>query len=379
MVQEGVKRMKVLVTGGAGFIGSHTVDLLIENGYEVVILDNLEPQVHGNKKPDYINPDAKFVLGDVTNTNVWKKVLKDVDAVVHLAAMVGVGQSMYQPTRYLSVNTLGTAKFYETLLKNIELRKKIQKIVVASSMSVYGEGAYECKNCGMVYPGLRPKEQLEKKDWEIHCPKCNEYVKPIPTSEDKPPLNLSTYALSKYDQERMSLNYGFAFGIPTAALRYFNVYGPRQSLSNPYTGVCAIFSSRIKNNNPPIIYEDGKQTRDFIYVEDVAKANLLCLEKFDGIDVFNVGTGKSTSILEIADLLIKLHDSKVKPRIKGEFRLGDVRHAFGDVSKIKKELGFVARVSLKEGFKKLIEWSETQEAIDKFEEAEKERIKYFGG
>lgn len=371
--------MKVLVTGGAGFIGSHTVDLLVEGRYDVVILDNLESQVHGNKKPDYVNQKAEFILGDVTNTDVWKKVLNGIDAVFHLAAMVGVSQSMYQPVRYLNVNTIGTARFYKTLLKNTEIRKRIQKIVVASSMSIYGEGGYECKNCGIVYPGLRTEKQLEKKDWEIHCPKCGEYVKPIPTNEDKPPLNLSTYALSKYDQERMSLNYGFALGIPTATLRYFNVFGPRQSLSNPYTGVCAIFSSRIKNGNPPIIYEDGKQTRDFIYVEDVARANLLCLEKFNGVDVFNVGTGKSTNILQIANTLIELHGSNVEPRIANEFRLGDVRHAFGDISKIKRELGFVAKTSLKKGFEKLIEWSESQEAIDRFEEAEKERRKFFGG
>lgn len=369
--------MKVLVTGGAGFIGSHTVDLLIEKGFDVIILDNLEPQVHGNKKPDYLNPKAKFILGDVTNTNTWENVLKNVDGVVHLAAMVGVGQSMYQPVRYLDVNTIGTAKFYETLLKNPKIKKKIQKIIVASSMSIYGEGAYECKNCGTIYPGLRSKNQLEKKDWEIHCLNCDEYAKPIPTSEDKPPLNLSTYALSKYDQEKMALNYGFTLDIPTAALRYFNVFGPRQSLNNPYTGVCAIFSSRIKNNNPPAIYEDGKQTRDFIYVEDIARANVLCLEKFNGIDSFNVGSGEPISILKISEILIELHNSNLEPKTTEEFRVGDVRHAFGDVSKIKK-IGFKAKTSLREGFQKLIEWSETQKAVDRFEEAERERLRYLG-
>jgi len=324
--------MKVLVTGGAGFIGSHTVDLLVDRGFDVIVLDNLEPQVHGNKKPDYLNPKTKFVFGDVTNSDTWKKVLIDVDAVVHLAAMVGVGQSMYQPVRYLDVNTLGAAKLYEALLTRPELRKKIQKIIVASSMSIYGEGTYECKNCGIVCPGLRSKQQLEKKDWEIHCPECGEYVGPIPTNEDKPPLNLSTYALSKYDQEKMSLNYGFALNI----------------------------------------------TRDFIYVEDIARVNLLCLEKFNGIDSFNVGSGSSTNILKISETLIKLHNSSVEPKITGEFRVGDVRHAFGDVSKIKKELGFVAKISLEDGFKNLIEWSQGQKAVDKFEEAEKERIKYLG-
>jgi len=352
--------MKVLVTGGAGFIGSHTVDLLVEKGFDVVILDNLEPQVHVNKKPDYLNPKAKFILGDITNLDTWKNVLKDVDAVMHLAAMVGVGQSMYQPVRYLNVNTLGTAKLYEALITMPELKKRIQKIIVASSMSIYGEGAYKCKNCGIVSPSLRTKQQLEKKDWEIHCPKCDEYVKPIPANENKPPLNLSTYALSKYDQEKISLNYGFALNIPTVALRYFNVFGPRQSLSNPYTGVCTIFSSRIKNNNPPIVYEDGKQTRDFIYVGDVARANFLCLEKFNGIDSFNVGSGNSTTVLKIAETLIELHDSTVQSKITEEFRVGDVRHAFGDVSKINKNLHFSTKTSLKEGFEKLIEWSETQ-------------------
>lgn len=369
--------MRVLVTGGAGFIGSYTVDLLVEKGFDVVILDNLETQVHANKKPDYLNLKAKFVLGDVTNPDTWKNILKDVDAVIHLAAMVGVGQSMYQPVRYLDVNTLGTAKFYETLLLRQELKKRIQKIIVASSMSIYGEGAYKCKNCGIVYPGLRSKKQLEENDWEIHCPKCAEYVESIPTSEEKPLLNLSTYALSKYDQEKMALNYGFALNIPTTVLRYFNVFGPRQSLNNPYTGVCAIFSSRIKNGNSPIIYEDGKQTRDFIYVEDIARANILCLEKFNDVDSFNVGSGVPTTILKIAKTLIELHESHVQPKMTEEFRIGDVRHVFSDVSKIKK-LGFVAKVSLKEGFDRFIEWGETQKAVDKFEEAEKERINYLG-
>lgn len=362
--------MKILVTGGAGFIGSHTVDLLIDKGFDVVILDNLEPQVHGNQKPDYLNPNAKFVLGDVTNSDTWKNVLKDVDAVVHLAALVGVEQSMHLPFRYLNVNTLGTARLYETLSTNPELKKRIQKIIVASSASIYSEGAYECKNCGIVFPGLRSKEQLEKKDWEIHCLKCDEYAKPIPTNENKPPLTSSIYALSKYSQEKISLNYGSILNIPTTALRYFNVYGPRQSLINPYTGVCAIFSSKIKNNKSPIVYEDGLQTRDFIYVEDVARANLLCLERFNDVDFFNVASGRQTSISEIAKIFIELHNSDVKPRITGESRVGDVRHSFGDVSKIGK-IGFVAKTPLKTGLKKLIEWTESQQTMNKFNETKK--------
>lgn len=361
--------MKVLVTGGAGFIGSHTVDLLIKEGFEVRVLDNFEPQVHINK-PDYINPEAEFITGDIINTDAWKKALIGINAVVHLAAMVSVSQSMYQPTRYLNVNTIGTAKMYETIING---KIPIEKIIIASSMSTYGEGAYRCENCGIVHPNLRSRKQLEKKDWEIHCPRCNEYVKPVPTTEDKPQHNLSVYALSKYDQERLALIYGNAHGIATAAMRYFNVYGPRQSLNNPYTGVCAIFSSRIKNNNPPVIYEDGMQTRDFIFVGDIAKANIMALENFDGVDVFNVGTGCSININEVANTLIKLYGSNVHPRTTGEYRAGDVRHAVGDVSKIKKAFGFEAKTTLEEGFKKLVEWGETQQAIDKFDETEKER------
>ncbi|HDJ96763.1 MAG TPA: SDR family NAD(P)-dependent oxidoreductase [Candidatus Aenigmarchaeota archaeon] len=369
---------RILVTGGAGFIGSHTVDLLIEKGFKVRVLDNLEPQVHRNKIPDYLNPEAEFMEGDITNIDVWKKALQDVDAVIHLAAMVGVGQSMYQPIRYLDVNTIGTANFFKILVENKELRKRIKKIIVASSKSIYGEGAYVCKAHGVVYPPPRPIEQLKRKDWEMHCPTCGEYVEPVGITEEKIPQNLSVYALSKYDTERLSLMFGHAFEIPTIAFRYFNVYGPRQSLSNPYTGVCAIFLSRIKNNNPPIIYEDGNQVRDFIYVEDIARVNLVALEKFEGVDVFNVGTGKPTSILEVANTLIEICDSNVEPKITQEFRVGDNRHDFADITKIKKALGWEPKWSLKKGFEKLVEWSGTQEAIDMFEKAEEERRRYLG-
>jgi len=366
---------KILVTGGAGFIGSYTVDLLVERGYEVRVLDNLEPQVHFNRKPDYLNPEAEYIFGDIVNREDWLKALKDVDAVIHLAAIVGVGQSMYQPVRYLTTNSIGTANMYEVLLEKPEIRKGIRKVVVASSKSIYGEGAYVCKAHGVVYPGLRKREQLERGDWEVHCPFCNEYVKPVGITEEKPVQNLSIYALSKYDTERIAVNFGFALKIPTVVLRYFNVYGPRQSLNNPYTGVIAIFSSRIKNNNPPIIFEDGRQLRDFIYVEDVARANLLALEG-DKEGVYNVGTGKATSILEVANTLIELFDSKVEPKITGEFRVGDNRHDFADISKIKRELKFEPRYSLKQGLEKFVEWGKTREAIDMFEKAEKERKKY---
>lgn len=367
--------MRVLVTGGVGFIGSHTVDLLVEKGYGVRVLDNFEPQVHGSNKPEYLNPKAEYLFGDVTRKEDWLKALDGVEAVIHLAAIVSVSQSMYQPVRYLTVNSLGTANMYEVLLEKMEIRKRIKKIIVASSKSIYGEGAYLCRTHGTVYPGLRSREQLMKKDWEVHCPFCGEYVTPTAIAEEKPIQNLSTYALSKYDTERIAVNFGFALKIPTIAFRYFNVYGPRQSLNNPYTGVIAIFSSRIKNNNQPIIFEDGKQIRDFIYVEDVARANLLALES-DKEGVYNVGTGKPSSVLEVAKTLIKLFNSNIEPKITEEFRIGDNRHDFADISKIRRELGFEPRYDLKRGLEKFVKWGEDQEAIDMFEEAERERRKY---
>jgi dTDP-L-rhamnose 4-epimerase len=300
--------------------------------------------------------------------------------VVHLAAMVGVGQSMYQPMRYMNANSIGTSNLFEILIANPEIKKRIKKIVVASSKSLYGEGAYLCNAHGTVYPGLRPRQQLEKKDWELHCPVCGDYVKPVGITEDKPPQNLSVYALSKYDTERLALMFGDALKISTTAFRYFNVYGPRQSLSNPYTGVCAIFMSRIKNGNSPVVYEDGKQIRDFIYVEDVARANVSAVESEDFIvDAFNVGTGEQKSISDMARTLAKAYDSDVEPKITEEFRAGDNRHDYSDISKIKKSLGFKPKWSLMDGVKKLVEWSESQEAVDKFEYAEKERKKYLGG
>lgn len=369
--------MNVLVTGGAGFIGSHTVDLLVEKGYKVTVLDNLEKQVH-NGKPDYLNEKARYIWGDITSRKDALEGLKGADYLVHLAAMVGVGQSMYSPVRYARANTIGTSNLYEIILRNEKIRKRLKGIVVASSKSIYGEGSYECKSCGPVYPGLRPPGQLEKNDWEVRCPACGEHVKPVGIREDKPPQNLSIYALSKYDTERIAVDYGSALGIPTAALRYFNVYGPRQSLSNPYTGVAAIFISRIKNGNPPIISEDGKQLRDFIFVEDVAKANVLSLESWKS-GVFNIGFGEPIGIGEIAKILIKIHGSKAEPFITNQYRIGDNRHDFSDISKARKELKFRPKTRRKEGLRKLVEWSEGQTAIDRYDSAAREFRRYFGG
>jgi dTDP-L-rhamnose 4-epimerase len=369
--------MKVLITGGAGFIGSHTTDLLIDNGYKVTILDNLEPQIHQSQIPNYLNSNVEFLQGDITDINFLEKALKDIDVVIHLAALVGIAQSMYQPSRYLSVNTVGTANLYELLLKRPDIKKNIKKIIILGSKTIYGEGTYECKNCGIIYPPLRSKEQLEKKDWEVHCPNCNEYAKPVGIKEDKPPNILSVYALSKYDTEKLAMNFSFALDIPTFIFRGFSIYGPRQSLNNPYSGVIAIFSNRIKNKKPPIIFEDGRELRDYIYIEDVARLIELSL-KNDNYGIYNVGTGVPTSVLEIANQLTNIFDSDVECKITQEFRVGDNRHDFADISKIEKELKFKPKWKLRQGLEKFVEWSDTQKTIDLFEKAEAERKSRLG-
>jgi dTDP-L-rhamnose 4-epimerase len=362
--------MRALVTGGAGFIGSHLVDALVERGHDVVIYDTLEPQVHQKKRiPDYLNKRAEFVNYNVRDKHKLREVVMDVDVVFHHAAMVGVGQSMYQIEDYIEVNTVGTAKLLDILVNE---EHNVKKLVVASSMSVYGEGKYVCEACGVVYPKLRPKEQLSAREWAMKCPQCGKGVKAAPTDEDKPLHPTSIYAISKRDQEEMSLVAGRAYGIPTVALRYFNVYGPRQSLSNPYTGVCAIFSSRIKNNSNPILFEDGRQSRDFISVHDIVRANILVMNTTSAdYDVYNVGTGKPTSISEIADILIGLYGKKLSPEIVNTYRSGDIRHCYADVSKISK-IGFKPEIVLAEGMRELVKWGESVEAKDKFEHAHEE-------
>jgi dTDP-L-rhamnose 4-epimerase len=360
---------KILVTGGAGFIGSHLVDELIKKGHEVKIFDNLEPQVH-KTIPNYINKNAEFIKGDVREKKSLYKALQDIDVIFHDAAMVGVGQSMYQVEKYVDVNTFGTAKLLDSLVNS---EHSIKKLIVASSMSIYGEGAYKCQDCGVVYPSLRPHEQLIKKEWELSCPHCKKSVKPIPTNETKPLQPTSIYAISKKDQEEMSLAIGRSYGIPTVALRYFNTYGPRQSLNNPYTGVCAIFSARIKNNNPPIIFEDGMQSRDFISVRDIVQANVLAMEKSNAnYEVFNVGSGQIASIKNVAEILSKMYDKNIIPTITNTSRAGDIRHCFADITKITSMLKFKPNVKLVDGMRELVQWGESADSIDSFEDAHQE-------
>jgi len=361
--------MKALVTGGCGFIGSHLVDGLVEKGYEVRVLDRLEYQVHQGKLPGYLNPKAKYIFGDVGSKDILDIAMKDVSVIFHEAAMVGVGQSMYQINRYIESNTLGTARLLEFLVNESH---DVKKLVVASSMSVYGEGAYFCTECGEVSPQLRSLEQCKNKEWEMKCSRCQKTVAPKATSEDKPLYPTSIYAITKRDQEEMCLVTGRAYGIPTVALRYFNVYGPRQSLNNPYTGLAAIFSSRIKNNNPPLIFEDGLQSRDFISVHDIVKANLLVMEKDEAnYEVFNVGTGRVTTVWDVAEMLIKLYGAEMKPMIANKFRTGDIRYCYADISKIRK-LGFEPTVDVIQGMTELVEWGGRVEAEDRVEGAVRE-------
>ena len=361
----------ILVTGGAGFIGSHLVDLLAKKGHSVRVLDNLEPQVHGSEKPNYLNPKASYLWGDVRDPAMLAKALQGVEAVFHEAAMVGVGQSMYQVDKYCDVNVQGTARLLEFLVNKPH---SVRKLVVASSMSIYGEGAYTCNDCGPVHPELRPESQLKAKEWEPKCPNCRRPVRSIPTGEQKPPHPTSVYAVTKRDQEELAISVGRAYGLPTVALRYFNVFGPRQSLSNPYTGVCAIFSSQIKAGNPPKIYEDGAQTRDFVSVSDIAAANLLVLESAKAsFQAFNVGSGRPVSILQVAQTLIDLYKKPMKPTVANAFRAGDIRHCYADIGRIRK-LGYEPSVSFEQGMRELVQWGQYAKSEDKTAEAHAELV-----
>lgn len=363
---------RVLITGGAGFIGSHVTDELLNNGYDVRILDSLVEQVHGpgQKRPDYLHDDAELVIGDVRNQPLLKQSLEGVDAVFHFAARVGVGQSMYEIKEYMDVNTVGTSILLETLLDH-----PIEKLIVASSMSIYGEGLYENFAGKLIHQAERNHEQLAQGEWDPLDENGNQ-LKPVPTPETKKPSLESVYALSKYDQEQLCLIAGRAYDMDVTALRFFNIYGSRQALSNPYTGVLAIFSSRYLNGNPPLIFEDGEQLRDFVHVKDVARACRLAMEVSGAANnTFNIGSGNAYSIKELAQkvggALNKLH---ITPKITGKYRAGDIRHCIADISKAESMLGFTPKVSLDEGMKELIGWLASQTAEDHVDKAEAELL-----
>lgn len=362
---------EVLVTGGAGFVGSHIVDHLVKNGYGVTVIDNLTEQVH-ESEPEYLNEEAEYVWEDIRDRETITELLKETDVLCHQASAVGVGQSMYEIEKYVDVNTLGTARILDVVVnEDIDL----EKIVVASSMSIYGEGEYRCPDCEAIrHPTLRSEEQMNQGNWEHHCETCDAVLEPKPTPESKPRDSTSIYAITKKDQEEMCLSIGRAYGIPTVALRYFNIYGSRQSLENPYTGVCAIFTSRIKNGNPPLVFEDGQQTRDFIHVSDIARANRLAIESEAEDVALNIGTGVPTSVEEVAQTLIALYgrEDEIEPEVTEDYRQGDIRHCYADTAAAKATIGFEAEVKFEEGMRELVEWGHKQDAEDRFEEAQTE-------
>lgn len=363
---------KILITGGAGFIGSHLSDELIEHGYQVRVLDNLSPQVHGTDSscPEYLNRDVEFIKGDVCCPGTVREVLQGIDAVFHFAAAVGVGQSMYQVQRYTNVNNIGTAVLLEQLVEN-----GAEKLIVASSMSVYGEGLYKDASGNRVDCAERSLEQLKKSCWEL-VDSSGRQLSPVATPESKHPSLASIYALSKYDQERMCLMMGRAYKIPTLALRFFNVYGSRQALSNPYTGVLAIFASRFLNGKSPVIFEDGNQCRDFVSVKDVVRGCRLALESSVSDDVFNIGSGRCYTVNEIASQMADVLDKKnIVPEISGKYRVGDIRHCFSDITKAQKALGYEPGVDLAQGLGELAEWLGGQIAYDQVEMANAELAK----
>jgi dTDP-L-rhamnose 4-epimerase len=361
---------EVLITGGAGFIGSHLADVLLAKGYRVRVLDALVEQVHGNetRRPSYLHPDVMLLRGDVCDPKAVAAACRGVDIVVHLAARVGVGQSMYEINRYTETNDQGTATLLEELSRN-----PVERLVVASSMSIYGEGLYQ-RHDGALVPGHdRSLADLKQGRWELYDSEGH-ILEPVPTPETKTPALASVYALNKYVQERMCLIVGRAYEIPTVALRFFNVYGSRQALSNPYTGVLAIFASRLLNNRSPLIYEDGRQQRDFVHVRDVAQACLLAIETPGvGDQVFNVGGGQPYTVCEIAERMAQvLGKEQIRAELTGKYRMGDIRHCFADISKAQQLLGYQPQVSLAQGMVELAQWLEGQIAIDEAENAHRE-------
>jgi len=359
----------VLITGGAGFIGAHLAEELLAQGERVRALDAMLPQVHGEaERPDYLNPEVELIKGDVRQPDQVRKALQGVDRVVHLTARVGVGQSMYEIAEYTSVNTVGTAVLLEALLDH-----PVERLVVASSMSVYGEGLYARADGTTCATAHRHRSQLAAGSWEP-CDEDGTALRPLPTPETKPPSLSSVYALNKFDQEQLSLLFGAAYQVPTVALRFFNVYGPYQALSNPYTGVLAIFAARLLNGRRPLVFEDGEQRRDFVSVHDVARACALALatEAADGA-VINVGSGQSVTVNEVAARLAAvLGREDIEPEVTGKYRVGDIRHCFADISSARHLLGFEPAVSMEDGMAELASWLEGQVALDQVDAATSE-------
>lgn len=371
---------KILITGGAGFIGSNIALKLIRKGFEVTVLDNLSPQIHG-EKPEETSPllqsikdKVKFIEGSVTSREDWSEALKGQNGIIHLAAETGTGQSMYEIQRYVDVNIGGTAIMLDLLANTAH---KVKKVIVAASRAIYGEGKYECPQHGVVYPTERLDRNMAKGDFECKCPICHQSVKILPTSEDSKIHPTSVYGITKQNQEQMVLTVCKSLGLAAVGYRYQNVYGPGQSLSNPYTGILSIFSTRIKNGNPINIFEDGKETRDFVFIEDVVDATILGLEKeeADG-QVYNVGTGVAIDVVTVAKTLSENYNIEIPISISGNYRLGDIRHNFADISKIKSELGFLPKWDFEAGIAAFSKWVNGQTIpTDKYEDSIEEMKK----
>ena len=356
----------ILITGGAGFIGSHLANSLVAAGCRVRVLDALQAQVHGANagRPPHLEQEVELQVGDVRNRDAVRKALAGVTHVYHFAAAVGVGQSMYEIDRYPDLNNRGTAVLLEELM-----RRRVQRLIVASSMSVYGEGTYN--HAGAVcHPPPRSRAQLARAEWELQIQGAA--LEPLATEETKPLAPASIYALSKYDQEQMCLLFGAAYDIPTVALRFFNAYGPHQALSNPYTGVLAIFAARCLNDRSPLIFEDGAQRRDFVSVHDVAQACRLALSTDAVGQVFNVGSGQSRTVLEVAERIIEVLGSQVEPVVTGKYRVGDIRHCFANIDKARSLLGYQPQVTFADGLTELAQWLASSNASDNFLQASAE-------
>lgn len=362
---------QTLITGGAGFVGSHLADGLLRAGHHVRILDELTRQVHPAGRPEYLSKDVELVAGDVRDPNRLKEVLSGVDVVFHFAAAVGVGQSMYEISRYMSINTQGTAELLQAIL---DMKAPPEKIVVASSMSLYGEGHYVCDECRQsMEPPPRSIDQLRAARWEMHCDTCGGVLRPVPTDETKAPAINSIYALSKRDQEELCLMYGRTYELPVTALRFFNIYGTRQALSNPYTGVAAVFASRMLNGKQPLIFEDGEQMRDFVHVSDVVNANMLAMQHPEANgQVINIGCGQPITIRQVAEKLARALGKDALPVITNKYRAGDIRHCYADISKAQTLLGYQPQMSHDAGFHELAAWLRGQEAEDNAETMLKE-------
>ncbi|MGC1786513.1 MAG: SDR family NAD(P)-dependent oxidoreductase [Terriglobales bacterium] len=368
---------RVLVTGGAGFIGSHLVDELVEHGHEVVAFDNLDPAAHPQpaKWPPHVNAKCKYILGDVRDKDALRQAMEGVEVVFHHAAAVGSGISMIDVRRFVEVNSLGTANLLELAIEN---QGRIKKLVVASSMTVMGEGTYRCGAHGVYFPSLRPLEQLERNEWEVRCPQCGVVSTPLPMQEDRPLLPLTIYGLTKMDEELETMLVGGFYKIPVVAFRYFSVYGPRQSLTNPYTGVIARFGTRVIMGKAPLIYEDGRQLKDVIHVRDLVRANLLAMEREQAnYQVFNLGNGEGLSVHRIGKLIAEKLDSPIHPVLTGQYRRGDARHGWADISKAWRLLGWKPSLSAEEGFADLCQWlkdlpdESLEEAVTAYESAER--------